>query len=190
MMTIVEDILSGPECVRLINMYERYSPFTPQGHVARAYGGRPMLDYYTLKQRNAKEADWLHQVALRCKERIEADIPEAKGIYLESLYVTCMVPGDSHPPHADNEREEEPGTWGPNHTPQRDYTGIAYLNDGFGSGELVFPDRNLIIKPKPGLLVGFKCNHEFVHGVPEIVSGQRYAIPMWFTFDQEKAMEV
>jgi hypothetical protein len=46
--------------------------------------------------------------------------------------------------------------------PHRDYTGLAYLNDDFKGGELVFPNRDVIITPKPGLLVGFPSNHKFV----------------------------
>ncbi len=45
--------------------------------------------------------------------------------------------------------------------------GGAYLNDDFTGGELVFPDLDIAIAPRPGLLVGFASNHEFVHAVPK-----------------------
>ena len=41
----------------------------------------------------------------------------------------------------------------------RDYSALAYLNADFTGGELVFPDVDVVIIPKPGLLVGFPSNH-------------------------------
>ncbi len=35
----------------------------------------------------------------------------------------------------------------------RDYSALAYLNADFTGGELVFPDVDVVIIPKPGLLV-------------------------------------
>jgi hypothetical protein len=35
----------------------------------------------------------------------------------------------------------------------------VYLNADFTGGELVFPDVDVVIIPKPGLLVGFPSNH-------------------------------
>jgi len=47
-----------------------------------------------------------------------------------------------------------------------------------------------IITPKPGLLVGFPSNHKFVHAVPKVLSGKRYSLPVWFTVNAAKAMQV
>jgi len=74
--------------------------------------------------------------------------------------------------------------------PNRDYTGLAYLNDDFTGGELVFPNRDVIITPKPDLLVGFPSNHKFVHAVPKVLSVKRYSLPVWFTLNSAKVMQV
>ena len=55
---------------------------------------------------------------------------------------------------------------------------------------MVFPDRDVVIIPKPGLLVGFPSNHEFVHAVPKVLSGKRYSLLVWFTVNAAKAMQV
>jgi hypothetical protein len=67
---------------------------------------------------------------------------------------------------------------------------LVYLNDNFTGGELVFPDREVVVIPKPGLFVGFPSNHKFVHAVPNVLSAKRYSLPVWFTMDSGKAMEV
>ena len=130
----------------------------------------------------------MYGVTLRCKEKIEVYLSTPE-LFVESLFVACLLPGESTIAHADNERREH-GRWVPNHTPNRDYTGLAYLNDDFTGGELVFPDLDIVIVPKPGLLVGFLSNHKFVHAVPKVLSGKRYSLPVWFTVNSAKAMQV
>jgi hypothetical protein len=181
---VSENTLSLKECTFLIDLYDRYSGLTR----CRDYNSRPLLHYYTPRNVDSESASWLYGVSLRCKEKIEVDL-RTPELFVESLFVACLVRGESHVPHADNERRER-GRWVPNHTLQRDYTALAYLNDDFTGGELVFPDRDVVIAPKPGLLVGFPGNHKFVHAVPKIISGKRYSLPIWFTVNSAKAMQI
>jgi 2-oxoglutarate-Fe(II)-dependent oxygenase superfamily protein len=179
-----ENTLSLKECTFIIDLYDRYSELSDR----RDYSRRPLLHYYTLREADSESASWLYGVSLRCKEKIEVDL-RTPALFVESLFVACLVRGESHVPHSDNERRER-GRWVPNHTPQRDYTALAYLNDDFTGGELVFPDRDVVVVPKPGLLVGFPSNHKFVHAVPKIISGKRYSLPIWFTVNSAKAMQI
>jgi hypothetical protein len=178
------DTLSLKECTFLIDLYDRYSELSP----TRDYSGRPILHYYDLRGLDSESASWVYGVGLRCKEKIEVGL-RTPELFVESVFLACLWPGDSHIPHADNERREH-GRWLPNHTPQRDYTTLVYLNDNFTGGELVFPDRDVVIIPKPGLFVGFPSNHEFVHAVPKILSGKRYSLPVWFTMNSANAMQL
>jgi 2-oxoglutarate-Fe(II)-dependent oxygenase superfamily protein len=174
--------LSIKECAFLIGLYDRYSELSN----CRDY--RPLLDYYTVRDVNSESASRMYGVTLRCKKKIEVDL-RTPELFVESFFVACLLSGDSRIAHADNERREH-RRWVPNHTPQRDYTGLVYLNDNFTGGELVFADRNVVIIPKPGLLVGFPSNHKFVHAVPKVLSGKRYSLPVWFTVNPAKAMQV
>jgi len=179
-----ENTLSLEECTLLITLYDRHSELTSR----RDYNSRPLLDYYTLRGVDSKSASWVHGVTLRCQKKVEVHFSTA-DLFVESFFIACLFTGDLHIPHADNERLEN-GGWIPNHTPQRDYTGIAYLNEDFTGGDLVFPELNVVITPKAGLLVGFPSNHDFVHAVPEVLSGKRYSLPVWFTLNSVKAMQV
>ncbi|PWT85868.1 MAG: hypothetical protein C5B58_02390 [Acidobacteria bacterium] len=182
---VSENTLNPKESTVLIRVYNRYSKLRTCYRVA---GYQPLLDYYTLRDVDPELASWVYSITLRCKEKIEVDLSTPE-LFVESFYLTCLFPGDSHIAHADNERRKY-GRWVPNHTPQRDYTGLAYLNDNFTGGELVFPDLGVVIVPKPGLLVGFPSNHKFVHAVPKVLSGKRYSLPVWFSVNSAKAMEL
>ena len=130
----------------------------------------------------------MYGIAMHCREKIRASLIGWE-LFVESLFVACLVKGDSYTAHADSERREK-GRWVPNHTPIRDYTALAYLNDDFTGGELVFPDLDVVIAPKTGLLVGFPSNHKFVHSVRSVLSGKRYSLPIWFTVNSAEAMQV
>jgi len=181
---ISENTLSLKECTFLIALYDRYSELSSR----RDYTRLPLLHYYTLRDVDSESASWVYGVTLRCKQKIEGYL-RTPELFVESLFVACLSSGESHIAHADNERREH-GRWVPNHTPNRDYTGLAYLNDDFTGGELVFPDLDIVIVPKPGLLVGFPSNHKFVHAVPKVLSGKRYSLPVWFTVNSAEAMQV
>jgi predicted 2-oxoglutarate/Fe(II)-dependent dioxygenase YbiX len=165
-------------------LYDRYSELAR----SRDYNCRPLLDYYTLRDVDTASASRVYGLTLRCKEKIKIHL-STQELFVESFFVARMSSGDSHIAHADNERRKR-GRWVPNHTPQRDYTGLAYLNDEFKGGELVFPDLDVVITPKPGLLVAFPSNHKFVHAVPKVLSGKRYSLPVWFTVNATEAMQV
>ena len=180
---VSENTLSLQECTFLIALYDRYSELTCSG----GYKSRP-LHYYTLRDVDSESASRMYGVTLRCKEKIKVYL-STRELFVESLFVARLLSGDSHVAHADNERREQ-GRWIPNHTPKRDYTGLAYLNDDFTGGELVFPDLDVVIAPKPGLLVGFPSNHKFVHAVPKVLSGRRYSLLVWFTVNSAEAMQV
>jgi hypothetical protein len=56
------------------------------------------------------------------------------------------------------------------------YAGFLYLNDNFEGGLLRFPDQNIEIKPKVGMLAVFDGGFNNMHEVSLITSGVRYTI--------------
>jgi predicted 2-oxoglutarate/Fe(II)-dependent dioxygenase YbiX len=61
-------------------------------------------------------------------------------------------------------------------------TGIIYLNDNYTGGEISFLTQDTIIKPNKGDLIMFPGNLHYAHQVKEILSGDRYTIPVWYKF--------
>lgn len=57
---------------------------------------------------------------------------------------------------------------------------LIYLNDEYDGGELYFPEYNIQIKPKTGDLVIFPCH--FLHEVKKISNGERYTLPLFYSF--------
>jgi hypothetical protein len=86
--------------------------------------------------------------------------------------------------------EEKTGIGSPTILPSEITQDLFILMTISQGGELVFPNLGIVIAPMPGLLVGFPSNHEFVHAVPNVLSGKRYSLPVWFTVNPTKAMQV
>ena len=62
----------------------------------------------------------------------------------------------------------------------RTLSAILYLNDDYVGGELVFPELDLVIKPKAGDLLLFPSNFSYVHKAAPITSGTKYSVVTWF----------
>jgi len=59
---------------------------------------------------------------------------------------------------------------------------IIYLNDDFTGGELYYPNLDLQISPKRGMLVAHSSSKKYAHGVKEVTSGIRYGLTMFIDF--------
>jgi predicted 2-oxoglutarate/Fe(II)-dependent dioxygenase YbiX len=61
----------------------------------------------------------------------------------------------------------------------RDYSSVIYFNSDYSGGELTFPDLNIRITPRSGMIVTFPTDHRFIHEVEPVTEGTRYSCVMW-----------
>jgi 2OG-Fe(II) oxygenase superfamily len=96
-------------------------------------------------------------------------------------YYKKFLVGSDHDPHADCEALDQGVVdFMPRYSPSEFNTPVLievaanlYLNDDFEGGELYFPMRDLVIKPKARQLILFPGGHEYIHGVKKVISGDR-----------------
>lgn len=93
----------------------------------------------------------------------------------------------------------EPGAYARKHSDNTDehgrsgaftrsrYAGFLYLNDGFEGGLLRFPDQDIEIQPKVGMLAVFDGGFKNMHEVTLITSGVRYTIGSFWDDREEDA---
>jgi len=60
-----------------------------------------------------------------------------------------------------------------------DFSSLAYLNDDYEGGELIFTDEELKM-PKLSCII-FE-SHLYPHGVKEVKKNNRYTIPSWYQY--------
>lgn len=114
--------------------------------------------------------------------------PDTETLYVETVALTVLGPGEGIPWHADNRELDASGRWVPNEYPQRCLSAVAYLNGDFEGGEIVFDSQGMEIKPRAGLLVVFPSSHRYPHRVNPVSSGKRYAMGIWFTVHRWHAL--
>lgn len=113
------------------------------------------------------------------RDKIKADFKLTKEIWPDYLGLVKWENGDMQHPHADAE---------PNAFYWRDFGCVYYLNDDYEGGEIYFPNQTITLKPKPNTLVFFPGNRDYLHGVNPMISGIRYTLTSFWTFNQLKAM--
>lgn len=92
--------------------------------------------------------------------------------------ITKMSTGAFQVPHPDKHLN----TWGymEEYPPDNDLTAVVYYNEDFEGGELFFPQHELEISPKKGLVVTYPGDTDHIHGVREVTAGFRYTSPIFF----------
>ena len=95
----------------------------------------------------------------------------------EYAYCGCKMlfyPPLSHSPmHYDDELvAKDGGTIGV----ARPITLVVFLNDDFEAGELIFPDQNVIIKPKQGAVAVFPASYMYPHTTTPTCGKHRYVL--------------
>lgn len=112
--------------------------------------------------------------------RMKDVIEKYRGVELnpETIQLVRWLPGDSlYPPHADGEHVDG----SPHPYANRKYTGMVYLNDDFEGGEIYFPNHdNYTPQIKKSLFVHFTGGVSDLHGVNQIISGNRYTVAVFF----------
>lgn len=63
----------------------------------------------------------------------------------------------------------------------RTWSAIFYINDDYEGGEIDFPLKKFVYKPKANSFVVFPSTSEYLHGVREITKGTRYTVAIWYT---------
>lgn len=91
------------------------------------------------------------------------------------------TPGTLQIPHADKELHTGEDAGKPNAFPWYDLAGLFYLNDEYEGGELYFPNQGVQFKPKVGAAYFFPGDMNYIHGITEITSGERYTCPFFWT---------
>lgn len=166
--TVVEDFITQEDADTLINEIKFGSPKTPESYpeyYKTRFGGTafPYNDTVTQLMRTyGHKANELHKTLNGF----------VNPIYVFKYFGNHNPVGWSAELHVDS---VDPEPW-------IEFSTVVYLNDDFTGGEIYFPNQNFSYKPKKLSAVFFpSAGSEYIHGVTEILSGNRYTIPIMHT---------
>lgn len=183
---IVDGFLPSDRCGLLIDAFDRLAVSDHRNGIRRA-AQRTEISAHAIRAVSQAAHDLIGATRKNIAELITHQLGVSHPLYVEYTLLSSMRAGDRHQRHADRERRRDDGGWEPNHTPNRDYTGIVYLNSGalqFGGGMLRFPELGTEVRPLAGRLVAFGCDRQYEHEVTPVTSGARYSLSCWLTSSQ------
>lgn len=109
-------------------------------------------------------------------KKLSIKISELYGVKVTSNGITIArwFPGNSQDPHSDmlGFGDNEMGS-------------VIYLNEDYEGGQIYFPQHDLEIKPPAGSAIIFPGDEHYMHGVREIKSGIRYALPIFWKVTED-----
>lgn len=87
---------------------------------------------------------------------------------LKRFLFQTVYPGGEVGVHSDSV-----SNWHQDNIEEKIYSALVYLTNDYDGGEIIFPNENIELKPKPGTLVYFYGDSETEHGVKMVRSGKR-----------------
>lgn len=140
--------------------------------------------YPTLSVNNQHIIDTLNSIVKRLKPVIDDFFGvEARPT---SPAIVKWTKGQYQEPHADKEMIDENNIGRPNDFPWYDLSTVIYLNDDYEGGDLFFPQYDLSFSPSAGSVYFFPGDKNYIHGVSEIISGERYTCPFFWNITDHK----
>ena len=172
-----DNIISLDDCKTLIEYQKNNSTSNELGEVwnnrsVTSYNNQIWVKYLTDKIHN--------KIIDMCKELYN------QTVYLEFSNLVYWGVGMKLDKHADNHYIDDPQK--PHYTPNRDYSSVLYLNDDFTGGETYFYNYNYEVKPEPGTVILFSSGKDHIHGVNEVLSGERYTMATWYTKNKNHSL--
>lgn len=144
-----------------------------------SYWDDRVATYPTIEKTDPKIPLVIEGMVKRLKKEVDAFF-NVDAIPTSPAMVRWM-PGQLQMPHADKELHEGENRGKPNDFPYYDLAGLFYINDDYEGGELYFPNQSIQFKPKRGAAYFFPGDMNYIHGVTEIKSGERYTCPFFWT---------
>lgn len=185
---VYEDFLNQEQCSALIKIldkqaesgklswtpisfYESYSSVLPKdGDIEIEEFGMPSDIFSEIKKNIINAVASVHDL-------------DPKTIVQIGYHTQKWEPGAYARIHSDN--TDEKGNTGP--FARSRYAAFLYLNDDFEGGLLQFPDNDISLSPKVGLLAAFDGGFNNMHEVTMITKGTRYTLGSFWDDREEDA---
>lgn len=168
----IDDFLSKEELDVILYTAENLDIWDPVGQDSQ------WTNRHTDDRKLFNNAPDIYRLIQEIHKKLSIRVSNFYGVKVSPNGITIArwFPGNSQDPHSDmlGFSDNEIGS-------------VIYLNENYEGGEIYFPQHDLEIKPSAGSAVVFPGDEHYMHGVREIRSGIRYALPIfWKVINEDK----
>jgi hypothetical protein len=125
----------------------------------------------------------LYNIREKIKKSIIKEYKLDVDVYPDLFQIVRWFPGQEQSPHADDMTNIDDDSLG--WFKHRHFGSIIYLNDDYTGGHTYYPEHDIDIVPKSGMLAIHPGDPEHLHGVTRIENSIRYTIASFWTLDKE-----
>jgi predicted 2-oxoglutarate/Fe(II)-dependent dioxygenase YbiX len=173
MISVKENAIELKECAAIVGAIKAI------GAPSNFAGDDPSTGYYqksTLLEYDMFAYGVLDEVCRRVLSMAEVEF--GIDLEIEQAALIEVVPGNTIEEHADNQNLDGTPKLGCSNFV---VSAVAYLNDSFTGGDLVFPGIEYRYKPTIGDCVIFPSDLTYKHYVDRVLSGNRISLAIWFS---------
>lgn len=179
----VENFVSQEEINKILTLVKGIEPWENGG--GEFWDNRSLNAINIYLNHDKEVGRLLYDIRARLSEKIK-ELYNLDEAYPDLFQVVRWFPGMYQPPHADDMTDAVDETrseleWF-NH---RHYGAIIYLNDDYTGGKTFYPNHDVAITPKAGMLAVHPGDPNHLHGVTEIQGAMRYTLASFWTKDAE-----
>jgi hypothetical protein len=165
---VIDNYISEEDTKTFVNFFDNNNSYS---EYSTNYGAQDFINdkklFLLLKQ-------YANKISFSHKSLNDID----KNLYIYAALGFKWKDGWSQHPHID--------AIGPGESIE--YSAVIYLNDEYDGGEIEFPNKNFIYKPKKYSAILFPGKgDEYTHQVNKIIGSDRYTLLFLYTYDINKA---
>jgi hypothetical protein len=151
------------------------------------FSGGKMINFEKASQENPEVAQLLIKYEKRIYDVVEKNFCQKYNIKIKrkpwvELHFIKWRPGMGSKLHSDCQYPNGDPLMKSNYY-KLNLTALIYPNEDYTGGEIGWPEYGIEIKPSAGDLAVFPANNDYLHYVNDVMTGTRYTMPIWYTFD-------
>jgi hypothetical protein len=174
----VNNLLSDEECKIILDFAKSTEGWTSGG--SDFWSDRVMNDIDIYKNYDKEVGAIIHGAREKIKNKIVEIYSLDYNIYPDIMQLVRWFPGLEQPPHWDDMSKTEVHK----SFQHRIFGAIVYLNDDYYGGQTFYPNYNIYIKPRPGMLAVHPGDINHIHGVTKVEKSNRYTLASFWTSDK------
>lgn len=178
----VENFLGQQECEYLVSLTKDSDLWESIPH--SSWDKRSIYIETSYKNMPREAFDLIKNATLNVKKFIEENMSDGRQVYPDIASINRWFPGMYQDPHADDMTNTD--VTGYEH---RVFGSIIYLNTEYEGGHTYYPNHNIEITPKTGMVAIHPGDVEHLHGVTEIQGGMRYTIASFWVYDKDRGID-
>lgn len=181
---LIENFLSKDECEEIIYIAEKISPWDTANS---DFWDNKVLNDITIYSKISRElGTFLFDLRDKVASAIKESYRLSNEVYSDVQQIVRWFPGMEMSPHSDN-MENTPFH---EHHAHRSFGSVIYLNDSYSGGNTYYPQHDVSIAPKTGMLAIHPSDTNHMHGVSMVKEATRYTIVSFWTFDESKKQNI